>query len=70
MDGSGGGDAFDAGYIVGMLEGWDLPTTLEFASAVGASACTRLGTTAGVFTRSEADAFLSKNHTEIISFIR
>ena len=62
VDGSGSGDAFDAGFVLGLLEGWDLPRTLEFASAIGASACTRLGTTAGVFTRPEADAFLSRNH--------
>ena len=65
VDASGGGDAFDAGYITGLLEGWDLPRTLEFASAIGASACTRLGTTAGVFTRSEADAFLAKHHIKV-----
>ncbi len=62
VDASGGGDAFDAGFILGLLEGWDLPRTLAFASAIGASACTRLGTNAGVFTRLEADAFLSQNH--------
>ena len=65
VDGSGSGDAFDAGFIVGMLEGWDLPRSLAFASAIGASACTRLGTTVGVFTRAEADAFLSNNHIEV-----
>ncbi len=59
VDGSGAGDAFDAGYIVGLLEGWDLARTLAFASAVGGSACTRLGTTAGVFTRTEAEAYLA-----------
>jgi sugar/nucleoside kinase (ribokinase family) len=61
VDGSGAGDAFDAGYIVGLLEGWDLERTVGFASAVGGSACTRLGTTAGVFTRAEAEAFLARH---------
>ena len=65
VDGSGGGDAFDAGFIIGMLEGWGLPRTIEFASAIGASACTRLGTTAGVFTRPEAQTFLNHNQLEI-----
>ncbi len=59
VDASGSGDAFDAGFIVGLLEGWDLGRTLAFASAIGASCCTRLGTTAGVFTRAEAEAFLA-----------
>jgi sugar/nucleoside kinase (ribokinase family) len=65
VDASGGGDAFDAGFIIGLLEGWDLLRTLEFASAIGASACTRLGTTAGVFTRTEADVFLAEHHLKI-----
>ena len=61
VDASGSGDAFDAGFIVGLLEGWDLGRTLAFASAIGASCCTRLGTTAGVFTRVEAEAFLASH---------
>lgn len=59
VDASGAGDAFDAGFIVGMLEGWDLERTLAYGAAIGASCCTRLGATAGVFTRSEADAFVA-----------
>jgi sugar/nucleoside kinase (ribokinase family) len=61
VDGSGAGDAFDAGYIVGLLEGWDLERTVAFASAIGGSACTRLGTTAGVLTRAGAQAYLAQH---------
>ncbi len=61
VDGSGAGDAFAAGVIVGLLEGWDARRMLRFASAVGASACTQLGCTAGVFTRAEAEAFLQSH---------
>ena len=64
VDPSGAGDAFAAGFIVGLLEGWDLRRTTEFASAVGASACTKLGCTAGVFTRAEVDAFLAHSHLD------
>jgi sugar/nucleoside kinase (ribokinase family) len=66
VDPSGGGDAFDAGFIVGLLEGWDLVRTVEFASAIGASACMQSGCTGGVFTRGEAQRFLEKNRIEII----
>ncbi len=59
VDASGSGDAFDAGVILGMLEGWDIRRTLAFASAVGASCCTRLGCTAGVFTRAEAESYVA-----------
>lgn len=55
---AGAGDAFAAGLIVGMLEGWSLESTVRFASVSGASACTALGCYAGTFTRDEADAFL------------
>lgn len=59
VDGSGGGDAFDAGYIAGLLDGRDEMGCLTFASAIGASCVRAVGTTAGVFTRPEADAFLA-----------
>ena len=51
VDGSGGGDAFNAGYIVGLLEGRSELDCLKLASAVGASCVRAVGTTAGVFTR-------------------
>ena len=61
VDGSGAGDAFDAGFVVGLLEGWGLERTVAFASAVGASACTQLGTTRGVFTRAAALEYLDQH---------
>ncbi len=61
VDGSGGGDAFDAGYIAGLLDGRDERACLKLASAIGASCVRALGTTAGVFNREEAEAFLAAN---------
>jgi sugar/nucleoside kinase (ribokinase family) len=58
VDGSGGGDAFNAGYIVGLLEGLSELDCLKLASAVGASCVRSVGTTAGVFTRAEAEEFV------------
>ena len=58
---SGAGDAFAAGLVYGLLEGWALRRCLEFASVIGASACTRLGCTAGLLTRAEADAYLESH---------
>jgi sugar/nucleoside kinase (ribokinase family) len=57
---SGAGDAFAAGLICGLLEGLDLRGCLELASVVGASACTRVGCTAGLCTRAEAGALLER----------
>lgn len=58
VDGSGAGDAFAAGLIYGLLQGWDWSETLQFASAIGASACMQLGCTTSAFTRTQAEAFL------------
>jgi sugar/nucleoside kinase (ribokinase family) len=68
VDPSGAGDAFDAGFIAGMLWGWDLKRTLELASAVGASAVTKLGCTTGVFTAAEAQEFLKHNSLPITEY--
>lgn len=61
VDGTGGGDAFDAGYIAGLVEGRDERGCLQLASALGASCVRSIGTTTGVFTRDEANAFLRDN---------
>lgn len=61
VDGSGGGDAFDAGYIFGLLQGMNVEDCLRVASALGASCVRAIGTTPGVFTRSECEAFMKKH---------
>ncbi|MDA0334970.1 MAG: carbohydrate kinase family protein [bacterium] len=58
VDGSGAGDAFAAGLVAGLLEGLDTQARVRLASAIGASACSKLGCTTGVFSRAEANAFL------------
>ncbi|WP_116807188.1 carbohydrate kinase family protein [Steroidobacter cummioxidans] len=58
IDPSGSGDAFTSGVIRSLLQGWDLPQTLRYASAVGASATRAAGTTDSVFTAAEAEAFV------------
>jgi sugar/nucleoside kinase (ribokinase family) len=62
VDGSGGGDAFDAGYLFGLLNHMDAADCLRVASALGVSCVRAIGTTPGVFTRAECEAFL-KDHT-------
>jgi sugar/nucleoside kinase (ribokinase family) len=61
VDGSGGGDAFDAGFIYGLLRGLDAEGCLQVASALGASCVREIGTTPGVFTREECEAFLGEH---------
>jgi sugar/nucleoside kinase (ribokinase family) len=65
VDGTGGGDAFAAGYIDGLLRGQDEAECLRIGSAVGASCVRAVGTTTGVFTRPELEAFLRHNPLRI-----
>jgi sugar/nucleoside kinase (ribokinase family) len=65
VDGTGGGDAFDAGYIRGLLEGGTPQRCLELGSALGASCVRKSGATVGVFTRDQADAFLATHQLPI-----
>jgi sugar/nucleoside kinase (ribokinase family) len=65
VDGTGGGDAFAAGYITGLLRGLDAEGCLRIASAVGASCVRAIGTTTGVFTREELEAFLQEHELRV-----
>lgn len=68
VDGTGGGDAFAAGYIDGLLRGMDAEGCLRVGSAVGASCVRAIGTTTGVFTRPELEAFVRENPLRIERF--
>jgi sugar/nucleoside kinase (ribokinase family) len=65
VDASGGGDAFDAGFIYGLLHGLPLDDCLRVASALGASCVRAIGTTPGVFTKSECEFFLGEHNLRI-----
>jgi sugar/nucleoside kinase (ribokinase family) len=65
VDGSGGGDAFDAGYIYGLLQGFGAEDCLRVASALGASCVRAIGTTPGVFTRAECEVFMKQQRLPI-----
>ncbi|MHB8241654.1 MAG: carbohydrate kinase family protein [Solirubrobacteraceae bacterium] len=56
VDAVGAGDSFDAGFLTGWLDGWDLPRALALACACGALSMRGAGGTAAQATRAEADA--------------
>ncbi len=60
LDSTGAGDAFAAGYIAGLVQGWDLERAARFATAVGATCVTALGATTGIRSLSETLAFLER----------
>jgi sugar/nucleoside kinase (ribokinase family) len=68
LDPTGSGDAFAAGVVAGVLRQWEMPDLLRYAAALGASAVTALGTTDGVFTAEQAQAFVAKNPLKIAHF--
>jgi sugar/nucleoside kinase (ribokinase family) len=68
VDGTGGGDAFAAGYMAGMLQGFGPAECLRMGSAVGASCVRAIGTTTSVFTRAECVAYLAEHPLAIASF--
>src|ERR1700722_5690686 len=66
IDPSGSGDAFTSGVIRGILEGWSLPQTLRYASAVGASVTRAAGTTDAIFSAREAENFVRQHPLTVI----
>jgi sulfofructose kinase len=48
LDTTGAGDVFHGGYIYGLLQNWDIKTTVRFASAMAAMKCMKIGGRAGI----------------------
>ncbi|MEX0710975.1 MAG: sugar kinase [Pirellulales bacterium] len=65
---TGAGDAFDAGYIAGLLAGGDPRECLEWGSALGASCVRSISATESVFDRAEAETFIRERPLKIVSW--
>ena len=63
VDNTGAGDAWVAGFLVGLLQGWDLEKTARFANAVGATCVQAIGCTAGIRSLDETLAFMASTPT-------
>ncbi len=68
VGGTGSGDAFDAGFIAGMLAGEDPAGCLRWGSALGASCVRSIAATESVFNRQEAEAFMQAHTLPIETF--
>lgn len=58
IDALGAGDSFAAGFLTGVVNGWDLEKTSRFANAVGACCVTALGATTGIRSLDETLEFM------------
>jgi sugar/nucleoside kinase (ribokinase family) len=61
IDGTGGGDAFAAGLILGLLENADIETCLRYGAAMGARCVQFPGATTGTPTREQLLEFIQQH---------
>jgi len=59
VDACGAGDAFAAGFLAGIVNGWDLERTGKFANATGALCVTAIGATTGIADQTTIEAFIA-----------
>jgi sugar/nucleoside kinase (ribokinase family) len=58
VDPTGAGDCYDAAFLAGLLEGWDLEKVARYANVAGAVSVTRMGPMEGIPLREEVLALL------------
>ncbi|NQT12947.1 MAG: carbohydrate kinase family protein [Planctomycetes bacterium] len=68
VGGTGSGDAFDAGFIAGLLADEDPAGCLRWGSALGASCVRSITATESIFSRAEAEAFMEEHELKIEAF--
>lgn len=67
VDACGAGDAFAAGFLAGIVNGWDLEKTGKFANAVGAFCVTAIGATTGIKDQRTIEAFIAAQDTPTVA---
>lgn len=60
VDATGAGDAFAAGFLAGVLHGYDVAACAELGNAVGACCVTAVGTVDGVLSLEQTLAFIEE----------
>jgi sugar/nucleoside kinase (ribokinase family) len=65
-DTTGAGDAFHAGFLYGLLRGFEIEASLELANATAALKCRALGAHTSLPTRSELNDFLKQNPATLV----
>ncbi|MBW2029330.1 MAG: sugar kinase [Deltaproteobacteria bacterium] len=62
VDTTGAGDVYHGGYIYGLLQGWDMPTCMRFASAIAAMNCRKIGARQGIPRSAEDVLEFTRSH--------
>jgi sulfofructose kinase len=60
VDTTGAGDVFHGAFVFGLLQHWELPKILRFASATAAIKCTKIGGRSGIPDFQTVNNFLKK----------
>jgi sulfofructose kinase len=72
LDTTGAGDVFHGAFCCAVLEGLALPDALDFANAMAALNCTKLGARGGIATAEEARALIAngqrRSHLEFAKY--
>ncbi|NOZ24193.1 MAG: sugar kinase [Planctomycetes bacterium] len=65
IDSSGAGDCWIAGFLTGVINGWDVEKAAKFGNAAAAHCVQAIGCTAGVKTLEEVLEFQKKNNGSV-----
>jgi len=63
VDSIGAGDAFDAAFLLGLLEGWALERTALFAAVTAGFSVGGVGGSAAIPTRAQVEAYVASHHS-------
>jgi ribokinase len=66
VDTTGAGDVFHGAFIFGLVQNWELPKILKFASATAVIKCTKIGGRSGIPDFQTVNNFLEKIQSEEI----
>lgn len=60
VDATGAGDAFDAGFLTGVIREWGIKRTARFANAIGGLSTTKIGAQSALLNMQEVKRFLRR----------
>ena len=64
VDATGAGDAFAAGFLAGVVRGFDWPSCAELGNAVGACSVTHIGTVEGIRSLAQTQEFIATQRAQ------